>query len=332
MKKASFIPVFCLIIVLFGASTAQAQNPLIFPNTIGRKISFWNSGPNNEYGIGLNYGIMQLYTAGQDKIAMGYGNSANFKETIRFMTGPGQIGFQNTLGGKISFWNSGPDNDFGIGISTGVMQLYTAGKDKIAFGYGNSTNFVETMSFLTGTGQLGLGTKTPTAKLTLVSTQTGAADNTMTIANFSIGPNTSHVHWGLSGDWYIRSAAANGKVILQDKGGEVGIGTTNTAGYKLAVNGKVRATEIRVETGWADYVFAPEYKLRPLEEVESFIKANQHLPEIQPASEIQANGLDVAATTTKMMAKIEELTLYLIEMNKENDALKQRVNTLENKQ
>lgn len=331
MKKASFIPVFCLIIALFGASTAQAQNPLIFPNTIGRKISFWNSGPNNEFGIGLNYGIMQLYTAGQDKIAMGYGNSANFNETIRFFTGTGQIGFQNTFGGKLNFWTSGPDNEFGMGVNTGTLQLYTAGKDKIAFGYGSSKNFTETFTFLTGTGQLGLGTKTPTAKLTLVSAQTGAADNTMTIANPSIGPNTSHVHWGNTGDWYIRSAASSGKVILQDNGGEVGIGTTKTAGYRLAVNGKIRATEIRVETGWADYVFAPEYQLRPLEEVETFIKANKHLPEILPAAEIQENGLDLAAMTTKMMAKIEELTLYLIEIKKENDALKQRVNSLENK-
>jgi hypothetical protein len=170
------------------------------------------------------------------------------------------------------------------------------------------------------------------AQLTVVSNHNTAMDNTLTLSNPAIGPNQSHVHWGALGDWYIRSAADNGVVVIQDNAGGVGIGTANTAGYKLAVNGKVRAKEIRVETGWADYVFAPEYKLRPLEEVESFIKSNRHLPEIQPASEIQANGLDVAATTTKMMAKIEELTLYLIEMKKENDALKQRVNTLENKQ
>jgi hypothetical protein len=66
--------------------------------------------------------------------------------------------------------------------------------------------------------------------------------------------------------------------------------------------------------------------------VETFIKANKHLPDIQPAKEIQENGLDVADATTKMMAKIEELTLYLIELKKENDALKTRVGQLENAQ
>jgi len=180
-------------------------------------------------------------------------------------------------------------------------------------------------------GKVSIGGRLSNAQLTVVSNHNTAMDNTLTLSNPAIGPNQSHVHWGARGDWYIRSAADNGVVVIQDNAGGVGIGTANTAGYKLAVNGKVRAKEIRVETGWADYVFAPEYKLRPLEEVESFIKANQHLPEIQPASEIQANGLDVAAATTKMMAKIEELTLYLIEMKKENDALKQRVNSLENK-
>lgn len=182
-------------------------------------------------------------------------------------------------------------------------------------------------------GKVSIGGRLSNAQLTVVSNHNTAMDNTLTLSNPAIGPNQSHVHWGTRGDWYIRSAADNGVVVIQDgNAGNVGIGTANTAGYKLAVNGKIRAKEIRVETGWADYVFAPEYKLRPLEEVENFIKANQHLPEIQPASEIQANGLDVAATTTKMMAKIEELTLYLIEMKKENDALKQRVSTLENKQ
>lgn len=181
-------------------------------------------------------------------------------------------------------------------------------------------------------GKVSIGGRLSKAQLTVVSNLNTTEDNTLTLSNLAIGPNQSHVHWGTRGDWYIRSAADNGVVVIQDgNAGDVGIGTANTAGYKLAVNGKIRAKEIRVETGWADYVFAPEYKLRPLEEVENFIKANQHLPEIQPASEIQANGLDVAAVTTKMMAKIEELTLYLIELKKENDALKQRVNSLENK-
>jgi hypothetical protein len=126
----------------------------------------------------------------------------------------------------------------------------------------------------------------------------------------------------------VGQTVASPQMVIKDNG-NVLIGTANDYGYKLAVNGSMLAKEIKVQTGWADYVFADEYQLRPLEEVESFIKANKHLPDIQPAKEIQENGLEVAATTTKMMAKIEELTLYLIDLKKENEALKVRVNALE---
>jgi hypothetical protein len=119
--------------------------------------------------------------------------------------------------------------------------------------------------------------------------------------------------------------------------GNVGIGTTNPT-YKLSVNGSIQAKEIRVETGWADFVFAPEYALRPLSEVESYICQNRHLPDVTPASEIQKDGLQVGKQMTEMMQKIEELTLYLIDLKKENTniqqenaALKTRIEKLEKK-
>ncbi|AEE53420.1 hypothetical protein [Haliscomenobacter hydrossis] len=237
------------------------------------------------------------------------------------------IGFNAYYNGTWKAMSKGRGAVIGCDPTTGRIEF-------IQNGLSNANEAVSTTTpmVIEADGKVSIGGRLSSAQLTVVSNQNTTMDNTLTLSNPAIGPNQSHVHWGARGDWYIRSAADNGVVVIQDNAGAVGIGTGNTAGFKLAVNGKIRAKEIRVETGWADYVFAPEYKLRPLEEVESFIKANQHLPEIQPASEIQANGLDVAATTTKMMAKIEELTLYLIEMKKENDALKQRVNTLENKQ
>lgn len=110
--------------------------------------------------------------------------------------------------------------------------------------------------------------------------------------------------------------------------GNVSIGT-NSALYRLNVNGTVRATEVRVETGWADYVFDEDYRLRPLTEVEQFIREHRHLPGVTPAAEIQKDGLQVSKQMTEMMEKIEELTLYILELNKrleqlerENAALK----------
>ncbi|MCB0429420.1 MAG: hypothetical protein H6585_02820 [Flavobacteriales bacterium] len=101
------------------------------------------------------------------------------------------------------------------------------------------------------------------------------------------------------------------------------IGTTSNPGaYKLAVKGKIRAEEIVVETGWADYVFKKDYKLRTLPEVESFISEHGHLPDVPSAEEVQKNGASLGEINTKLLQKIEEMTLYMIEMQKEIEALK----------
>ncbi len=80
---------------------------------------------------------------------------------------------------------------------------------------------------------------------------------------------------------------------------------------------------MRNGSDWADYVFAPDYKLMPLEDVEQFTKENKHLPNVPSADDMVKEGLDVTKTSAKLMEKIEELTLYVIEMNKEIKALKE---------
>ncbi len=99
--------------------------------------------------------------------------------------------------------------------------------------------------------------------------------------------------------------------------GNVGIKTQTPGSYELAVNGKIRAKEIKVETAnWPDYVFEEGYQLGTLEELESYIKANKHLPEMPNAKELESNGLKVGEMLKLQQQKIEELTLQLIEMNK----------------
>ena len=106
--------------------------------------------------------------------------------------------------------------------------------------------------------------------------------------------------------------------------GNVGIGTINPA-YKLSVSGTIQTKEVRVETGWADFVFDKGYQLKPLPEVEAFIHINKHLENIPSAKEIQDNGLAVGEVQTKMMQKIEELTLYVIELQKQINELKKNM-------
>ena len=99
-------------------------------------------------------------------------------------------------------------------------------------------------------------------------------------------------------------------------GGNVGIGTTNPGSFKLAVNGNIRAKEVKIETGWFDFVFEDDYDLPTLGEVEEFIKANKHLPEIPSAQEVAENGVNLGEMESKLLQKIEELTLYIIEQEK----------------
>jgi hypothetical protein len=150
-------------------------------------------------------------------------------------------------------------------------------------------------------------------------------------AIWSIGTGSSGLVSG--DDFYIWKEAGSGgaKLVIKDNG-SVGIGTVNPdAAYKLSVKGGIRCEKVVVEIGWADYVFHKDYKLMPLNELEKFISSNKHLPNIPAASEVETKGLDVGAVQAKQMEKIEELTLYIIEMNKKMKEQNERVAQLEKK-
>ncbi|MBA4853198.1 hypothetical protein [Emticicia sp. BO119] len=121
--------------------------------------------------------------------------------------------------------------------------------------------------------------------------------------------------------------ANNGKVVI-------GTGINSYPdGFNLFVRGGILTERVRVALAnserWADYVFRPDYKLMPLKDVEKFIQHNQHLPNVPSAEEMANRGLDVAETSAKLMEKIEELTLYLIEANKRIEELDKKVKNLE---
>jgi hypothetical protein len=117
--------------------------------------------------------------------------------------------------------------------------------------------------------------------------------------------------------------------------GQMGVNTTIIPdGYKLAVGGNIIAEKVKVQlqTNWSDYVFYPDYKLPSLKEVEEFVKRNKHLPDIPSAKEVETNGIDLGDNQALLLKKIEELTLYIIDINKkveklssENEALKMKV-------
>jgi hypothetical protein len=121
-----------------------------------------------------------------------------------------------------------------------------------------------------------------------------------------------------------------------DGNGNVGIGTNTPGSYMLAVAGKIAADgEVRVfnigTTTFPDYVFDKDYQLPSLEETEKYVKENHHLPEVPSAAEVQKNGMSLNEMNVILLKKVEELTLHLIEMKKENELLKARIDKMEGK-
>lgn len=141
-----------------------------------------------------------------------------------------------------------------------------------------------------------------------------------------------------TGNYEMRSGVANAEFkntgnILFNNTGAIGIGTGAVAipaGVKLAINGKLNAKEVEVTlSGWSDFVFDEDYKLKPLNEVERFIKENKHLPDVPSAKEVMQNGTNLGEMDAILLQKIEELTLYVIDLKNENDILKQKISSFE---
>ena len=113
-------------------------------------------------------------------------------------------------------------------------------------------------------------------------------------------------------------------IYLNPLGGNVGIGIESLT-HRLEVNGTIRSKEVIVEAvNWPDYVFSKEYDLPSLTSIEKYISEHKHLPNIPSASEVEMNGQLLGETQKKMMEKIEELTLYIIQLEK-------RITQIENK-
>ena len=179
-------------------------------------------------------------------------------------------------------------------------------------------------------GNVGIGVSNPAFKLDVgnrIRLRSQGSDDVTAGIWFNNYTNTQYTGFigetgrGAPNHLGIYGITSGWSFVMNTVTGNVGIGKFNPAN-KLDVNGTVRATEIIVESGWADYVFNDDYKLPSLNEVEKFIQQNHHLPNMPSAKEVKEKGLYVGDTQRRMMEKIEELTLYVIEMKKEIEMLK----------
>jgi hypothetical protein len=209
------------------------------------------------------------------------------------------------------------------------------------------TNAVnERMRVLNSNGNIGIGITNPLNKLSVQTSGTNDGIKIINTSSYAAGlhlsnTNTSGHTWALfsTGTGNISEGAGNFTIydygtgftrfFISGSTGNIGIGTiTPDPAYLLSVNGKIRAKEIKVETGWSDFVFEKHYKLKTLFEVENYINENGHLPEIPTAKEVEENGIEVGQIESKLLQKIEELTLYVIEQNKKIETLQKEVDSL----
>lgn len=149
--------------------------------------------------------------------------------------------------------------------------------------------------------------------------ETGAVSAVSDQLYISNSTDSTPLIWG---DFKSDLAKVNGKlgtgnlVDFPSMAGSVSVGH-----YSIFAMGGILTEELRImrNQDWADYVFTPDYKLAPLDEVEAFIKQNGHLPNVPSAAEIKRDGMEVGEIATIQQEKIEELTLYLIEQKKQNE-------------
>jgi hypothetical protein len=224
-----------------------------------------------------------------------------------------------------NIWNTNSSN-VGIGTSGNSYinsKLTVRGNVEIQNSSGTKQIYFPASgnSYFNNGGNVGIGTTNPDARFVVRGGESQFAYYSYSDPNSGIAYDAK---FGGNGN----GIAVRGNSYFASN---VGIGTTNPTS-SLAVNGTIRAREVIVTTqGWPDHVLKPDYNLKPLTEVEKYIKKNCHLEGIPSEKEIKANGLSMGEMQAKLLQKLEETTLYLIEMKKENEQLKARLAAIEQK-
>jgi hypothetical protein len=246
--------------------------------------------------------------------------------------------------------NMGVGGFSGPGVPLGRLDVIGAGTTSSTNTFLLRNSAGDTLLRMRDDGRMGIGYNGTSYGRTLNMGGTGInfyTANEVAFGGAIFPTDTSLVIWSNSG--------ANNYLVFQPSWGNTGVGTYTpnaklhvngstgilvggnnariATGYSVSVDGKIMAEEVTVQnsTSWPDYVFANDYKLMPLDELERSINQNKHLPNIPAAAEVEKNGIMLGDMNRKLMEKVEELTLYIIDLNKKNNALAQKVQQLEQK-
>ncbi len=188
-------------------------------------------------------------------------------------------------------------------------------------------------------GKVGIGVKDPKSMLDV------SGDLTMHFRDIYLDTTSNNgIGWFGTTTKQFSTKSIGGPVVYGNNGGALGIknGTTENIALRwmpdtanntlILIDGKVKTREVEIKVNvWADYVFAKDYKLMSLGQLEQYIKINNKLPDVPSESEAIEKGINIGDMQTILLKKIEETTLYLIELKKENDELKKANEALLNR-
>jgi hypothetical protein len=284
---------------------------------------------NGKVGIGTEAPLSNLQITGasfesftgeeRGALAISAPYEADYFTTIDFLYAPWSkptariAATHSGSGSKLLF---GTSNHFDSGITNTAMTIDQTGRVSInKFQSGSYDGSYATVTSSQGTVHKGglLLTNTSTTSGYRFKWSTSYCNTPVTVALKLSVVDGNDLESDIATPLYIRGVS-----------GFVGINTENPT-FPLTVNGTIRSKKVIVDTGWSDFVFEDDYKLMPLHEVEAFIKTNRHLPEIPSAGEVEENGVSLGEISASLLQKIEELTLYVIDLKKENEQQQQLI-------
>jgi hypothetical protein len=287
-----------------------------------------SSGKVTAFGNDATYGWLQSYNAplyvnpaGNDVIlnANGYGGvgigTANpvFRLDVQQASNDTTIRALSTTAGAWFVADSAADGYFGLALrSSGTPKWFVGSYGTADFtikrGHADGAELLRIVT----NGNVGIGTtfgdlNGPTGLLSVSKSSPVEGTAIVRIE----GRNVGHTNYSL-----ISAGHGSGQTFVVKADGKVGIGTASPT-HALSVSGSIRTKEVIVETtGWSDYVFAKDYKLAALCEVERQIQQSGHLPGVPSAADLDEKGVNVGSMQALLLAKIEELTLHLIAQEK----------------
>lgn len=239
------------------------------------------------------------------------------------VNGSGQVLRLSGIDPQLEFYQSNTSKGFvniaGDDFKMGTLSTNDLGKAIIRVNGGDRLTVAPD-------GNVGIGNNSPLTKLHIASGQDAGLANTQN-GFVMLGSETGGNVVIDNNEIIARNNGAISTLFLQNNGGPVQIGNTAVpTGYLLSVAGKAICTELRVQlTGaWPDYVFNEKYQLPSFDHLRQYIQQNKHLPNIPAAKDIEKSGIEVGDMQRRMMEKIEELTLYVLELEKKVSALEKK--------